>query len=140
MKKKDGNNHFTLIIYFYSQQLNKFVHFHRNNAFSHIKMDISTLVVLAICLYLIFLIRQFFSHRKYPPGPFGLPFFGYIPFLSRKPYLDLQRLAKTYGNVFRYVILRMCAHKILKVSVLKYFHAKKVFFLYITIHCPFSFF
>ncbi|CAL1262531.1 unnamed protein product [Larinioides sclopetarius] len=35
-----------------------------------------------------------------PPGPTGLPFVGYYFYLSSKPYVDLQNLAKIYGPIF----------------------------------------
>lgn len=41
-----------------------------------------------------------FQRRRTPPGPIGLPFVGYIPFLTSQPYIALQKLAKKYGPVF----------------------------------------
>lgn len=40
--------------------------------------------------------------RNLPPGPWGIPYFGYYPFLSPKPYLDFARLAEKYGDVFSF--------------------------------------
>ncbi|XP_054720108.1 cytochrome P450 2J2-like [Uloborus diversus] len=42
------------------------------------------------------------SRRRYklPPGPIGLPFLGYAPFLSDDSYKDFYELSKKYGNVF----------------------------------------
>nr|XP_042911222.1 cytochrome P450 18a1 [Parasteatoda tepidariorum] len=34
------------------------------------------------------------------PGPRGLPLIGYLPFLTKKPYVKLHELAKTYGPVY----------------------------------------
>jgi len=36
-----------------------------------------------------------------PPGPPELPFIGMLPFLSKHSHLELDRLAKKYGNVFQ---------------------------------------
>ncbi|GBN44347.1 Vitamin D(3) 25-hydroxylase [Araneus ventricosus] len=46
----------------------------------------------------ILLIRDVKSN--YPPGPMGLPFIGYLPFLSEDVHLDLIQLGKKYGDVF----------------------------------------
>ncbi|XP_076330670.1 cytochrome P450 2U1-like [Tachypleus tridentatus] len=59
-------------------------------------------VLSATCILLFlrwFLRRQ---HQKFPPGPFGLPIVGYLPFLSKKPFLDFIDLSKKYGNVFSF--------------------------------------
>ncbi|GFT99347.1 cytochrome P450 18a1 [Nephila pilipes] len=39
--------------------------------------------------------------RKLPPGPFNLPFVGYLPFLGEKPHITFQKLSEKYGPVFR---------------------------------------
>ncbi|GBO01004.1 hypothetical protein AVEN_156456-1, partial [Araneus ventricosus] len=46
----------------------------------------------------ILLIRD--AKSNYPPGPMGLPFIGYLPFLSEDVHLDLIQLGKKYGDVF----------------------------------------
>ena len=38
--------------------------------------------------------------RKLPPGPIGIPFLGYFPFMTSRPYLKMMELAKTYGGVY----------------------------------------
>ncbi|GBO13850.1 hypothetical protein AVEN_14314-1 [Araneus ventricosus] len=40
------------------------------------------------------------SRRNVPPGPWGLPVVGYIPFLPKDVHLHFINLAKKYGDVF----------------------------------------
>ncbi|XP_013408665.1 cytochrome P450 2U1-like [Lingula anatina] len=51
----------------------------------------------------IFMIFQTYrrKHRKnLPPGPWGLPILGCLPYLGRNAHLVLTRWAKTYGDVY----------------------------------------
>ncbi|GBN74188.1 Cytochrome P450 18a1 [Araneus ventricosus] len=59
---------------------------------------ITALLIGSLCVLLFFLFSG--KKGKTPPGPYGLPLVGYIPFMSSKPYVDLQELGKTYGGVF----------------------------------------
>jgi ecdysteroid 25-hydroxylase CYP306A1 len=48
------------------------------------------------------------SNAELPPGPWGLPFLGYLPFLDPKaPYLTLTRLSEKYGNIFSVQVLQI---------------------------------
>lgn len=52
---------------------------------------------------LIVLVSAYFDLRdkNYPPGPLGLPLYGYLPMLNPKtPYNTLKDLASHYGKVF----------------------------------------
>ncbi|XP_013778622.2 cytochrome P450 2C28-like [Limulus polyphemus] len=61
----------------------------------------ATTLLSAACIFLF--IRWFLTRpRNFPPGPFSLPIVGYLPFLSKKPFLDLTKLSKKYGNVFSF--------------------------------------
>lgn len=61
-----------------------------------------TLAACIIIISLIFVLRSIYGKKKYklPPGPIGLPILGYLPFLGREPYKELDRLKEIYGNVF----------------------------------------
>ena len=51
--------------------------------------------------------------RKEPPGPWGLPLLGYLPFVGRKMHLKLTDLAKRYGDVYQ---IRLGSRKIIVVN------------------------
>ncbi|XP_035234179.1 vitamin D 25-hydroxylase-like [Stegodyphus dumicola] len=55
-----------------------------------------TASMIAMVLYWMFLSKG----GRMPPGPIGLPFVGYLPFLTSEPHLDFQNLSKIYGPVF----------------------------------------
>ncbi|CAL1262528.1 unnamed protein product [Larinioides sclopetarius] len=59
---------------------------------------ITALLIGSLCTLLFFLFSE--KKGKTPPGPYGLPLVGYIPFMSSKPYEDLLKLGKTYGGVY----------------------------------------
>ena len=57
-------------------------------------------VVIFIVLVSVWMI---FGKKKYklPPGPNG------FPCLRDEPYIELDKLKKTYGNIFRYITLQL---------------------------------
>uniref|UniRef100_A0A182MWY1 Cytochrome P450 n=1 Tax=Anopheles culicifacies TaxID=139723 RepID=A0A182MWY1_9DIPT len=60
------------------------------------------LISVAVLLFLLgwFIISLYTRYRK-PPGPYGLPFIGYLPFIDpRKPYETFAQLAKRYGHIY----------------------------------------
>ncbi|XP_054706993.1 cytochrome P450 18a1-like [Uloborus diversus] len=63
-------------------------------------MDYSA-ILLVVCFMILvaYLVTHSFSGRT-PPGPIGLPIVGYIPYMTKKPYLDLMKLSKIYGSIF----------------------------------------
>uniref|UniRef100_T1JKI8 Cytochrome P450 n=1 Tax=Strigamia maritima TaxID=126957 RepID=T1JKI8_STRMM len=60
------------------------------------------LIAAAVCYFAWWL----WSTRQgdLPPGPRGLPFVGYLPFLSRNGEVQLAEISKKYGNVTRFTI------------------------------------
>ena len=58
---------------------------------------ISTIFLLSI-LYIFGLIK---CYSKLPPGPFGLPILGYLPFINPvKPHETISELVTKYGKIF----------------------------------------
>ena len=69
--------------------------------------------IILIVAVLVFLRRRAGSQRVEPPGPWGLPIVGYLPFLGRKLDVAINRLAKRYGGVFQ---MRMGSRKVVVIS------------------------
>lgn len=59
------------------------------------------LLLLAIALLTLALSIFWYHQKKLPPGPWGLPFLGYLPWLDPKaPYLSFTTLARQYGPIY----------------------------------------
>ena len=65
--------------------------------YSLFKVVIFTSVV---ALTLKHIINRLLTWYKLPPGPIGVPILGYVPYLSKFPYLQFTELSKTYGSVY----------------------------------------
>lgn len=57
-------------------------------------------VIVAIVLSLFLFWLSSLTPKNFPPGPVGLPFVGYLPFLGKSPYLTFKKLGEKYGNIF----------------------------------------
>ena len=57
--------------------------------------------ILFIVILICYILQKWRQNSRLPPGPFGLPFLGYLPFLDGKnPQKSMQELADKYGKIF----------------------------------------
>lgn len=57
--------------------------------------------VAAILLGILYGCYQWYRNKNLPPGPWGVPIFGYLPWLNpAQPYKTLTQLARKYGPVY----------------------------------------
>lgn len=61
----------------------------------------SLLLLLSFIAAAYSLLRRSRGHLRLPPGPWGLPIVGYVPFLRRDLHQQLAELAKTHGPIMR---------------------------------------
>lgn len=61
---------------------------------------LSTLCIFLSVLLVINCIQWIRSERSLPPGPWGIPFLGYLPFIKSDVHLHFGELAKKYGSMF----------------------------------------
>ncbi|XP_055941700.1 uncharacterized protein LOC129971749 [Argiope bruennichi] len=84
----------------------KIMELEKNNAYFN--FNNATLIIssftLIISIYAFFtllrsILRWYKLWQKRPPGPVGLPFVGYLPFLGNEPHKTLWNLRNKYGNI-----------------------------------------
>lgn len=59
-----------------------------------------TLLSFLMVLLLVRVVQVVLYLRKLPPGPWGVPFLGFLPFLSGIPHIQFNELSKKYGPTF----------------------------------------
>nr|CAD7258396.1 unnamed protein product [Timema shepardi] len=59
-----------------------------------------TLLVFLVVIVAVRLLQMFREVRSLPPGPWGFPVIGYLPFLKGDAHLHFKELAKKYGSMF----------------------------------------
>ena len=60
----------------------------------------SLLIFVTVVLVSYWLYLKYSRICKLPPGPWGLPYCGYIPFIKEGIHLHFTKLAKKYGGIF----------------------------------------
>ncbi|BES97556.1 cytochrome P450 [Nesidiocoris tenuis] len=64
-------------------------------------VDLRTILVFSVvCLLCKFGIEKLLKCRQYPPGPWGFPVFGYLPFIRSAAHIHFRQLAHKYGGIF----------------------------------------
>lgn len=59
-----------------------------------------TILVFAASLTAIMIVTSWKYNCSLPPGPWGIPYFGYLFFLKGSPHLKYWSFAKKYGEIF----------------------------------------
>ncbi|GBO38483.1 hypothetical protein AVEN_181903-1, partial [Araneus ventricosus] len=63
----------------------------------------STSLATALALCIITIVYFIFKNKGLPPGPTGLPYFGYWPFIRNADlHLQLDAFKKKYGDIFSF--------------------------------------
>ena len=59
-----------------------------------------SLLVFASVISLVRLCQWLSNVRSLPPGPWGVPFFGYLPFMRQEMHLHFHEMSRRYGKLF----------------------------------------
>lgn len=75
-----------------------------SNTFSdpkEIRHSLHVFVAVLVLIYLIqWLVKYIHKIKMLPPGPWGIPIFGFLPFMTAEKPACFMDLAKKYGSVF----------------------------------------
>nr|AZR39406.1 cytochrome P450 [Agasicles hygrophila] len=59
------------------------------------------MITYLVAVVILLLVFMYWRNRDMPPGPWGLPVIGYLPWLdANNPYLSLSELTKKFGHVY----------------------------------------
>ena len=53
----------------------------------------------AISFVVLYFVNWYHRPNKFPPGPRGIPFLGYLPFLGKNSAKTAYELSKQYGSI-----------------------------------------
>ena len=88
--------------------------------------------LLGICITILFIywiLVKIRGNSKLPPGPFGLPIVGYLPFLdSKNPQKSMQELAFKYGDIFSLQMGQLFCVVLSDQELIKTLFSKRKFF------------
>ncbi|XP_035221675.1 vitamin D 25-hydroxylase-like [Stegodyphus dumicola] len=78
-------------------------------------------ILLGIFLLAFVTLHWWYGKRRYklPPGPIGLPFLGYLPFIEKRSFITFTKLSKKYGKIYslylgRALVVVLNDHKLIK--------------------------
>uniref|UniRef100_T1HZA0 Cytochrome n=1 Tax=Rhodnius prolixus TaxID=13249 RepID=T1HZA0_RHOPR len=60
----------------------------------------TVLVFIFVILMVKLFLKNYTKIKTLPPGPWGLPIFGYLPFLKPEAHVHFSKLAENYGGIF----------------------------------------
>ncbi|KAL3834375.1 hypothetical protein ACJIZ3_009111 [Penstemon smallii] len=72
-----------------------------NPSYFQALLSVPVLLVTVSILWYIITIRRTKAHEPLPPGPWGLPIVGYLPFLGNNLLQQFTDLATQYGPIFK---------------------------------------
>ncbi|GIY29453.1 cytochrome P450 2F3 [Caerostris darwini] len=84
----------------------------------YLSLDLLKTIVVLCLTWLLLYWRK--NVQNLPPGPWGIPYFGYYPFVSVQSHIDFARLAKKYGEIFSFrsvggkFFVILSGHKLIK--------------------------
>ena len=68
------------------------------NLIKYFSMDLAWIIGITFIVSL-YLINWYKRPNKFPPGPRGIPIFGYLPFIGNKTHETVVKLSKKYGPI-----------------------------------------